>query len=660
MTIPASTRRSSVYVGNGTTTSYPFAFKVLDPATLLVVVADENDANSQTLTYQSDYTVSLNGDQDSAPGGSVEYAGLPVGHRLVILSDIDSSQPTAITNLGAFHAHVLEGSLDRIVIQVQQLQEQIDRAVKVTPTDEGDPTDLLANAITRAENAATAAEVAETAAETAQGLAETAKTGAETAKTAAETAQGLAETAKTGAETAQGLAETAKTAAETAKTSAETAKTSAETAKTGAETAQGLAELARDEAQGHATSAGTEALSAEVAAGEPADALDQFREVYLGPYASDGAANSAYPARSEGAMYWNTTASDLRVWTGSAWLVAAEPSNAYLLRDGSLPLTGPLKAVSVGSPINPAYSFDGDEDTGMYLTSANQLSFATGGALRLNITSGGTTSYEAYHAPAGSAANPAYTFTGDPNTGIYNGSADVMNFTTGGASRFGITNNDVQASVPFRAINGNGVAPAYSFISSSTTGIYGTTAFVGFTLSGTGNYGMNISAFYPMIDNARALGDAASRWSIVYAATGTINTSDAREKTPVEPMTDAEIAAAQDIARAIGTYRWLDSVEKKGEHARNHAGLTVQRAIEIMEGHGLDPMRYAFICYDRWDAELEDDVDEAGLVQGKRIVREPGDRYSFRMDQLNLFIARGLCEKQRQLEDRIAALEARL
>lgn len=136
--------------------------------------------------------------------------------------------------------------------------------------------------------------------------------------------------------------------------------------------------------------------------------------------------------------------------------------------------------------------------------------------------------------------------------------------------------------------------------------------------------------FFPLADNARVCGAATNRWSVVYAATGTINTSDARDKEPLQPLSAAELAAARQLASEIGMYQWTASVQAKGADARLHAGLTVQRAIEIMQAHGLDPFRYAFICYDAW---------------------EDGDRFSFRHDQLSLFMARAV-------EERLAAIEA--
>lgn len=164
-------------------------------------------------------------------------------------------------------------------------------------------------------------------------------------------------------------------------------------------------------------------------------------------------------------------------------------------------------------------------------------------------------------------------------------------------------------------------------------------------------YWLRTTAFFGGTDNFQALGDAALRWSVVYAGTGTINTSDAREKTTVRPFTPAELAAAAELGREIGVYQWLAMVEAKGNAARQHIGLTVQRAIAILESHGLDPFTYGFVCYDEWD-ELPEVVNEEGEV-----VQEPrpaGDRYSFRMDELLAFIARGMAHRLDAVEQRLA------
>ncbi|WDY60402.1 tail fiber domain-containing protein [Pseudomonas sp. PSKL.D1] len=162
----------------------------------------------------------------------------------------------------------------------------------------------------------------------------------------------------------------------------------------------------------------------------------------------------------------------------------------------------------------------------------------------------------------------------------------------------------------------------------------------------------------PTDDNLKALGQPSSRWSVVYAGTGTINTSDAREKTEVRPLSSNEISAAIDLAEQIGAYKWLAAIETKGQNAREHIGMTVQKAIEILECHGLDAFGLGFICYDEWGSTPEE-LDADGFVTGP--ATEGGDRFSFRMDELYAFIVSGLYWSFRKMnedfESRIAKLE---
>ncbi|WP_209318233.1 tail fiber domain-containing protein [Pseudomonas fluorescens] len=199
--------------------------------------------------------------------------------------------------------------------------------------------------------------------------------------------------------------------------------------------------------------------------------------------------------------------------------------------------------------------------------------------------------------------------------------------------------------------------------------------------------------FYNDIDNSANLGNGSKRWATVFAASGTINTSDAREKTAVAEMSQAEINTAMALAKEIGVYRWLDAVANKGDEARLHIGLTVQRVIEVMESFGLEPLKYAFVCHDEWPAIEEQGYESIkGNIYslGERIYTDveismfdqyreypatftweetsreyvvtqksvpAGDRYGFRYDQLALFIARGQEERIARLEALISPIE---
>lgn len=128
----------------------------------------------------------------------------------------------------------------------------------------------------------------------------------------------------------------------------------------------------------------------------------------------------------------------------------------------------------------------------------------------------------------------------------------------------------------------------------------------------------------PLSDNAVNFGSASYRLKELFCANATINTSDARAKTEVSALTVAEIAAAKALALEIGKFQFLDSVAVKGDKARLHIGMTVQRAIEIMAAHGLIPTAYSFICYDKWDAEYTQVQINAGekVTVKKEVTRQ--------------------------------------
>lgn len=132
MTISATARRAGPFLGNGTATSFAFTFKVFSSADIAVSVA--NSAGVETLlVLDADYTVTLNANQDTSPGGTVDYpisgVPLPVGSTLVIVGDIDFNQPLDLPAGGNFSPLALENQLDRTVMQIQELDERLGRAL---------------------------------------------------------------------------------------------------------------------------------------------------------------------------------------------------------------------------------------------------------------------------------------------------------------------------------------------------------------------------------------------------------------------------------------------------------------------------------------------------------------------------------------------------
>lgn len=141
MTISSTNRKAGPFVGNGVVLLFPFSFKVFKTSDVLVTFTDANGADRQ-LALDSDYSVTLNNNQDDNPGGVVTYprAGSP-GHvlaapeRLTITGDLAALQPTDLPDLSPWFPHVVEDALDRATILIQQLQEQINRSIKISVSD---------------------------------------------------------------------------------------------------------------------------------------------------------------------------------------------------------------------------------------------------------------------------------------------------------------------------------------------------------------------------------------------------------------------------------------------------------------------------------------------------------------------------------------------
>lgn len=153
MTIASTTRKTTPALGNGVATNFPFGFKVFSKADLQVNTTVIATGVSTTLVLDSDYSVVLNADQDSNPGGSITYplvgVPMPASTELQIVSNV-----TMIQNLrlpaggGAFNAKVIEDSLDKALIGVAQLIELGARALTFPPIDNNPG--QIPSAVTRA------------------------------------------------------------------------------------------------------------------------------------------------------------------------------------------------------------------------------------------------------------------------------------------------------------------------------------------------------------------------------------------------------------------------------------------------------------------------------------------------------------------------------
>lgn len=166
-----------------------------------------------------------------------------------------------------------------------------------------------------------------------------------------------------------------------------------------------------------------------------------------------------------------------------------------------------------------------------------------------------------------------------------------------------------------------------------------------FRLGGDGASNNDWFEFYETIfaaglDNTVNLGSGGQRFGTVFAATGTINTSDEREKEQIEGIPDEWLDAWADVNWV--RFKWRDAVAEKGEEARWHIGLIAQQVRDAFAGHGIDAHKIGLLCYDEWEDSPHNDRIKAGNRYGLRYEQCEAMEAAFqrrRMDRLEAALA---------------------
>ena len=132
MTISNSGRTAGPFIGNGITKDFPFSYKVFTRADVLVAQTNTATGVETLKTIDADYTVTLNADQDSNPGGIIRMVvAPPAGTTLAATSNISLVQSLDLTNQGGFYPKVINDALDRIVINIQQLAAKVGHGLSI-------------------------------------------------------------------------------------------------------------------------------------------------------------------------------------------------------------------------------------------------------------------------------------------------------------------------------------------------------------------------------------------------------------------------------------------------------------------------------------------------------------------------------------------------
>lgn len=155
------------YLANGVSNTFDFEFQCSSDEHVEVTVSV--DDVETILVLDTDFTVALNPDQDSNPGGVVTIVTVPeAGTLVVVASDVPAQQGLDLTQGGAFNPEVIEQKFDDIVLMIGRLRADNDRAVKSGITSGVDPDAIVASLLAAVSAAQASAAIAVSAAAAAE------------------------------------------------------------------------------------------------------------------------------------------------------------------------------------------------------------------------------------------------------------------------------------------------------------------------------------------------------------------------------------------------------------------------------------------------------------------------------------------------------------
>jgi hypothetical protein len=301
----------NTYTGNGSTTNYSITFEYLEETDIKVTL---NGTLTTAYTFANATTVSFT----TAPAAGVAI-------RIYRDTDVDALQSTFFAG-SAIRAQDLNDNFLQSNYSVQEIKDRfLDRTggTLTGALDAGGFKITNVGTPTNNADASTKAYVDSTIG-TAGGYAAAAAASASAASTSASNAASSASAASTSASNASTSASNASSSASAASTSASNAASSASTASTQASNAATSASNAATSA----TNASNSATSAASSAASALAAFDSFDDRYLGAKATDPTVDNDGDPLNAGDLYYNTTLSVMKVYTGSAWVIAYVPGDA--------------------------------------------------------------------------------------------------------------------------------------------------------------------------------------------------------------------------------------------------------------------------------------------------------------------------------------------
>ena len=397
MTVSTTTITNS-YNGNGSTTAFAYTFPI--NSTSEITVIERSATGTETVKTEgagsSNYSIADNG----SAGGTITMGTAPAsGVTLLIRRNTLKTQTSDYVENDPMSSNTIESNFDKLQLQVQEVQEELNRSIKLSRTNTMTSTQFTVGATDRASKilafdssgeisvtqelgtvkgnwgASTTYVIRDIVKDTSTNnifIALTAHTssGSQPLTTNTDAAKW---SLLVDAASATSSASAASNSASAASGSASTATTKANEAAASASTASGHKDTATTKAS-EATTAKNAAVTAQTAAEA---ALDSFDDKYLGAKSSAPSVDNDGNALAVGALYFNSSTNLLNVWNGSAWVAIQSDTDVKVSVSSNDTTPGFLNGKLVaGTGISFTENNNGSNETLTITAADNSIPFA--------------------------------------------------------------------------------------------------------------------------------------------------------------------------------------------------------------------------------------------------------------------------------------------
>jgi hypothetical protein len=401
MTVSSTTVKNS-YSGDGSNDTFVYGFKIFASSDLQVIIRSATGTET-TKTLTTDYTVTGVG---TASGGNVvfEAAAIPTATETVVLiRNVPQTQAIDYIANDPFPAETHEEGLDRATMTIQQMQEEINRSIKLSKTNTMTSTEFTVAAADRANKILAFDSTGEISVTQELGTYKGTDT---TVTTEAYVQRDIVKSTSVAqlnnvyicvGDSVVGdlLTDTDHFALLVDAVSAAASATAAASSATDAETAETNAAASEANAATSESNAATSESNAATSASEAAASADAFDDVYLGSKSSDPTTDNDGDPLAAGMLYYNTVSNLMRIYSGSAWENVAVSTAGFTTLTGVETLTN--KTLTAPKIANGGFVADanGNEQIKFTTTASavNELTVvnsATSSAPEISSTGGDT------------------------------------------------------------------------------------------------------------------------------------------------------------------------------------------------------------------------------------------------------------------------------